>query len=75
MYIEFFRNSVSKTKDRLIEITSDGQIDDTDIKDFTEMQKKLDELSQTVDSLHLWVNEMISSEKIDKEKLDEKANS
>ncbi len=75
MYIVFFRNSVSKTKDRLIEITSDGQIDDTEIKDFTEMQKKLDELSQTVDSLHLWVNEMISSEKIDKEKLDEKANS
>jgi len=68
-------NSVSKTKDRLIEITSDGQIDDTEIKDFAEMQKKLDELSLTVDSLHLWVNEMISSGKIDKEKLKSSDNS
>jgi len=75
MYIEFFRNPVKNTKNRLIEITSDGQIDDTEIKDFAEMQKKLDELSLTVDSLHLWVNEMISSGKIDKEKLDEEKNS
>lgn len=64
-------NSVNKTKDRLIEITADGIIDDSEITDFAQVQNQLGNLSLTVDALNLWVNETIDSGMIDKDKLAE----
>ncbi len=63
-------NSVSKTKDRLVEITYDGKIDDTEIRDFAAVKEQLEELSLTVDALQLWVDEAINSGTIDQEKLE-----
>ena len=63
-------NSVNKTKDRLVEITYDGKIDDTELKDFATVKEQLDELSLTVDALHLWVNEAITAGAIDPTKLE-----
>ena len=61
-------NSMKKSQERLIEITADGIIEDDEIKDFVFIQKELERISITVETLQLWVEEMIAENKIDKEK-------
>lgn len=61
-------NSMKKSQERLIEITVDGIIDDEEIKDFVFIQKELERISITVETLQLWVERMIAEDKIDKEK-------
>lgn len=61
-------NSMKKSQERLIEITADGIIEDDEIKDFVFIQKELERISITVETLQLWVEEMIAEDKIDKEK-------
>ena len=51
----------------LIEITSDGQITENELKDFARIQIKLNEISSTVEALKLWVKEMIATGSIDEE--------
>lgn len=61
-------NSMKKSQERLIEITADGKISDDEIKDFVFIQKELERISITVETLQLWVEQMIAEDKIDKEK-------
>lgn len=61
-------NSMKKSQERLIEITADGIIDDEEIKDFVFIQKELERISITVETLQLWVEQMIAEDKINKEK-------
>ena len=61
-------NSMNKKKDRLIEITADGMIDDDEIKDFVFIQKELERISITVETLQLWVEQMLADKKINIEK-------
>ena len=61
-------NSMKKSQERLIEITADGKIEDDEIKDFVFIQKELERISITVETLQLWVEEMIADNKIDKVK-------
>ena len=61
-------NSMQKKKDRLIEITADGKIEDDEIKDFVYIQKELEHISITVETLQLWVEQMLADNKIDVEK-------
>ena len=61
-------NSMQKCKDRLIEITADGEISDDEIKDFVNIQEELDKISLTVDSLKLWSEQMLANGIIDKDK-------
>ncbi len=61
-------NSMKKSQDRLIEITADGIIEDDEIQDFVFIQKELERISITVETLQLWVEQMIAENKIDKEK-------
>lgn len=63
-------NSLNNQKDRLIDITADGVISDDEIKDFVAIQKQLDQIDSTVESLKLWVSSMIADGKIDKNKLE-----
>ena len=63
-------NSLERQKDRLIEITADGQISDDELEDFANIQKQLDHIDATVEALKLWVNGTIAEGKINKEKLD-----
>jgi len=60
-------NAMDKAKNRLIEITADGVIDEDEYEDFSKIQKQLNQISMAVDSLQLWVNKTIADGKIDKE--------
>jgi len=59
-------NSLEKEKNRLIEITVDGQISDDEIKDFEKIQEQLSQISMAIDSLQLWVQKAIVDGRIDK---------
>ena len=61
-------NSMKKSQERLIEITADGVIDDDEIKDFVFIQKELERISITVETLQLWVEQMLADKKINIEK-------
>lgn len=63
-------NSVSRTKDRLIEITADGRIDPTEVPDFADVQSELESLSRSVDALRLWVEETAAYGAIDMDLLE-----
>ncbi len=64
-------NSMKKKQERLIEITADGVIADDEIKDFVYIQKELERISLTVESLQLWVEQMLADKKINMEKYNE----
>ena len=58
-------NSMQKRKDRLIEISADGQIDRDEIEDFIFIQEELERISITVETLRLWSEKMIVNGMID----------
>lgn len=58
-------NNLVKEKERLLEITVDGVISEDEIQDFTKIQKELEKMSLTIDSLKLWIDNAIISGKID----------
>ena len=60
-------NSVSKTKDRLIEIAADGVISDDELDDFIHIQRELERISITVETLQLWAEKMLANGKINAE--------
>ena len=64
-------NSLDRQKERLIDITADGQITDDELDDFVCIQKQLDQIDLTVESLKLWMQSTIAEGKINKAKLDE----
>ena len=61
-------NTMKKSQERLIEITADGVIDDSELKDFVHIQNELERISITVESLQLWAEQMIAQGKINIEK-------
>lgn len=63
-------NALVKGKDRLIEITVDGEISEDEIPDFIAIQKELEKMSMVIDSLNLWIDKTIVSGKIDKSLLE-----
>ena len=67
-------NSVNKKKDRLIEITADGKIDNDEIDDFIYIQEELERISITVETLQLWAERMIANGVIDAEVYNERKN-
>lgn len=56
-------NSVEKEKNRLIEITADGEITNDELKDFIAIQEQLEKISMTVEALQLWTEKMLSTHK------------
>ncbi len=62
-------NSLDSQKTKLIEITADGVISDDELKDFVEIQKQLDNIDMTVESLKIWMANMIAEGKINAKKL------
>ena len=63
-------NRMNAQKDRLVEITVDGRIDDDELQDFAAIQDNLDRISMTIDALQLWSKQMIAKGLIDKEKME-----
>lgn len=60
-------NSLGKAKDRLVEITVDGEISKDEYQDFATIQKQLFQISLAVDTLQLWFEKNIADGKIDEE--------
>ena len=48
-------NSLEKQKDRLVEITVDGKIDEREEADFKNIKEQLDNMSKAIASLSMWV--------------------
>lgn len=61
-------NSMNKKKERLIEITADGRIDQDELKDFIFIQEELEHISITVETLQLWSEKMLATGVIDMER-------
>lgn len=60
-------NSLGRAKNRLVEITVDGEIAEHEYQDFAMIQKQLSQISLTVDSLQLWFEKTLADGKIDPE--------
>ena len=60
-------NSMSRQKERLIEITVDGAISDDEIEDFIRIQEELERISIAVETLQLWSERMLATGAIDLE--------
>ena len=58
-------NALNTQKDRLIEITADGKLDNDEMADFARIQKKLKEISISANALQLWIDNTIAAGKID----------
>jgi len=52
-------NTMQRKQERLIEITSDGVIEDTELQDFINIQNELEKISITVETLQLWAEQNI----------------
>lgn len=60
-------NAMDRKKERLIEIAADGTISKDEIDDFVRIQKELERISVTVETLQLWVEKMQANGRIDTE--------
>ena len=60
-------NAVQKKKERLIEITVDGEISGDELADFVYIQQELEKISVAVETLQLWCEQMIDTGIIDRE--------
>ena len=58
-------NSMQKRQERLIEITADGMIENDELADFIDIQRGLERISVTVETLKLWTEQMLVNGKID----------
>ena len=60
-------NTMQRSRDRLIEITSDGAVWDHEVEDFVRIQEELERISRTVEALQLWSEQMLAEGKINME--------
>jgi hypothetical protein len=60
-------NAVQRQTDRLIEITADGEVSDEELVDFVTIQKGLERISITVETLQLWAEQMMDKGRINME--------
>jgi hypothetical protein len=67
-------NAMNAKRERLIEITVNGQIDDAEIEDFIQIQDELERISVTVETLQLWSERMLANGIIDEKKYKEIKN-
>ena len=57
-------NSLDREKNRLIEIAADGKITEDEYRDFAAIQKQLESVSMSVDSLKLWIRKTVAGGKM-----------
>ena len=60
-------NAMQEKKNRLIEITVDGQISGDELADFVYIQEELEKISVAVETLQLWSERMLATGAIDPE--------
>ena len=59
--------AMDRKMERLIESAADGTISKDEIDDFVRIQKELERISVTVETLQLWVEKMLANGRIDTE--------
>lgn len=59
-------NTLTKERDRMIDIAADGKVTEDEITDFLRIKDYLENMSLTIESLKLWVENTIASGEIDK---------
>ena len=57
---------MQEKKNRLIEITVDGQISGDELADFVYIQEELEKISVAVETLQLWCERMLDTGAIDR---------
>lgn len=62
-------NYLENEKNRLVEMTVDGKIDEEEIEDFVKLKYRLNQIARAVNSLTLWVDDMVVKNEIDEAKL------
>lgn len=62
-------SKLTNAKERLIEITVDGEISEDEISDFIVIKNELEKMAMAIDSLNLWIDQTIATGKIDKKLL------
>ena len=67
-------NAMQKKKDRLIEITVDGEITDDELEDFVQIQQELEKISVAVETLQRWCERMLDTGAIDREQYEAHLN-
>lgn len=65
-------NKLTREKDRLIEITVDGELSEDELPDFLKIKEELEKMALAIDSLNLWLDHMIASGKIDQSLIPDK---
>lgn len=60
-------NKLTKEKDRLVEITVDGEISADEIADFRQIRSDLEKMSMTIDSMQMWISNKIAEGIVSKE--------
>ena len=63
-------NKMVKIKERLIEITVDGEINSEEVPDFRNILQTLDQMSMAIDSMKLWVQHQVAAGNIDGSEFD-----
>lgn len=64
-------NRLDTEKNRLIEITCDGRIDDEkELEDFIAIHKQLKRIGSVIDSLQLWIENTVARGEIDADELE-----
>jgi len=59
-------NTLSGNRDRLIDISADGEISADEMPDFRAIQDTLNKMSLAINSLKLWVDNAVATGRIDK---------
>ena len=54
-------NRLSRSRDRLLEIVEDGQVNPNEVEDFIQIKETLDKIALSVSNLQLWVSEQIAA--------------
>lgn len=57
-------NTLFREKDRMIDIAADGKVSEDELPDFLRIKEYLDNMSLTIESFKLWVENMIASGEI-----------
>ena len=57
-------NRLSKSRDRLLEISEDGEVDSDEYADFSEIKATLEKIALSVSNLRLWIEEREATGKL-----------
>ena len=65
-------NKLTHEKERLIEITVDGELSEDELPDFFKIKDQLEKMALAIDSLNLWLDQTIASGKLNKDLMNRK---